>query len=115
MNAPLERLLEMLLSGSYALEQMSEDDEEVKALRAVLTPPIEQKSGLETGVWFDGDKAEAVWGYRGTLSVVIQFGKPSEEYATEPMCVSKCPPCERRFLMDKWPSRKVKRWLVLPP
>lgn len=74
--------------------------------------PIEPKSGLEVAVWHEG---ESVWGYRGTLSVVIQFAKPSPEYSTEPMAVSRCPPCERRDLMNKYPSRKVKRWLIIPP
>lgn len=127
----LTRLLGMLLTGSSALGQMSEDDDEVKALReAIRSTPIvtvacpdaelvienyqqrEPKSGLPVGTWIEG---ESVWGYKGTLSVVIQFAKPSVEYATEPMVVSKCPPCERRFLMDKYPSRKVKRWFILPP
>ncbi len=81
--------------------------------KAFIMAKTESKTGLPVGVWFDN--GDAVWSYLGTLSVVIQFAKPSPEYATEPMVVSKCPPCERTFLMAKWPSRKVKRWLILPP
>lgn len=75
---------------------------------------IEPKSGLEVAVWHEG---ESVWAYHGTLSVVIQFAKPSPDDVTarEPMLVSRCPACERRDLMNKYPSRKVKRWMILPP
>lgn len=77
-----------------------------------LEQPTEPRTGTPIGVWIDG---ESCWAYRGTLPVIIQFAKPSpEQNASEPMVVSRCPPCERRFLMDKWPSRKVKRWMVIP-
>lgn len=91
----------------------AEPDKRDEMLRAFLLTPVEPKSALPVGVWHEG---ESVWGYRGTLSVVIQFAKPAPDMnASEPMCLSRCPPCERRDLMMKYPSRKVKRWLILPP
>lgn len=68
----------------------------------------EPKTGLEVGVWFEDS---ACLGYRGTLSVVIQFQKTTPEHMTEPMLVSRCPPCE----VSSFPSRKIKRWMILPP
>lgn len=72
----------------------------------------EPKTGRPVGVWFENQEC---WMYRGNLPVVIQFGKTTPEHVTEPMTVSRCPPCERNKLNVQFPGRKVKRWLILSP
>lgn len=71
-------------------------------------PETEPKSGKLVGVWFTD---QTVWGYRGTLPVVIEtgaswFGSVSKSYHT-----TTCPSCIRNSLEGK----RVLRWLILPP
>lgn len=99
-------------------EFIHRDDSELtnkvrEAVRGALENAVEPVTFLSCGVWMEG---EGCWVYRGALPVVIQFAKPSpDQNASEPMTVSRCPPCERKELMKKYPSRKVKRWMVIPP
>lgn len=72
-------------------------------------PETEPKSGNLVGVWFTD---QTVWGYRGTLPVVIQFENPFITVAK--MVVSRCPPCERKQLINGG-ENKVLRWIILPP
>lgn len=75
------------------------------------SPVLEPRTGKPVGVWFEG--AECLR-YRGTLPVVIQFGKRSPEHVTEPMIISRCPPCEGSRLMAQY-GTNIKRWIILPP
>jgi hypothetical protein len=77
----------------------------------------EPKTGLEVGVWFDTDETkDRVRTYKGTLPVVIQFNKTTPEHMTEPMVISRCPPCEWAAVLTRaGGNRTVKRWMILPP
>lgn len=69
---------------------------------------IEQKSGLQVGVWFDN---RDFYRYSGTLPIVVECDNPPLKIIRKYVAMHGCISCQ----MSKLAGLQTLRWIILPP